>query len=67
MNLNFWKGRKVLITGHTGFKGGWLALWLKKLGADVTGFSLPPLSESGFYRVTNLSEEIKSLNGIIAV
>jgi CDP-glucose 4,6-dehydratase len=34
----FWRGKRVLITGHTGFKGGWLALWLKALGAEVSGF-----------------------------
>lgn len=38
----FWHGRRVLLTGHTGFKGSWAALWLKELGADVTGFSLAP-------------------------
>ncbi len=37
----FWQGKRVLLTGHTGFKGGWLALWLKRLGADVTGIALP--------------------------
>ena len=39
---NFWKNKKVFITGHTGFKGSWLTLWLKKLGADVSGYSLKP-------------------------
>jgi CDP-glucose 4,6-dehydratase len=38
----FWRGRRVLLTGHTGFKGGWLALWLHRLGAIVHGFALPP-------------------------
>jgi CDP-glucose 4,6-dehydratase len=38
----FWRGRRVLLTGHTGFKGAWMALWLESLGADVTGFALPP-------------------------
>ena len=41
MNLEFWKDKKVFITGHTGFKGGWLSLWLSRLGAKVTGYSLP--------------------------
>ena len=38
----FWQGRKVLLTGHTGFKGSWLALWLNELGAQVTGLALAP-------------------------
>ena len=40
--MNFWKGKKVLITGHTGFKGSWLAFWLRMLGAEVCGYSLEP-------------------------
>ena len=40
MKAEFWHGKKVLLTGHTGFKGGWLALWLQSLGAEVTGYSL---------------------------
>ncbi|WP_286239983.1 CDP-glucose 4,6-dehydratase [Neptuniibacter halophilus] len=42
IDQNFWHQRKVFITGHTGFKGGWLGLWLKKLGAQVTGYALQP-------------------------
>jgi CDP-glucose 4,6-dehydratase len=42
MNGAFWKGKKVLLTGHTGFKGSWLVLLLRELGAEVTGLSLPP-------------------------
>ncbi|CAB3630913.1 CDP-glucose 4,6-dehydratase [Achromobacter pestifer] len=41
----FWHGKRVLLTGHTGFKGGWLALWLHKLGAQVTGVALPPATD----------------------
>lgn len=49
MSLNeIYKGKKVLITGHTGFKGSWLALWLNKIGADVAGYSLPPDKLSHF-------------------
>ncbi|HSN32018.1 MAG TPA: CDP-glucose 4,6-dehydratase [Ideonella sp.] len=44
----FWRGRRVLLTGHTGFKGAWLALWLRRLGAEVTGLALEPLPRSLF-------------------
>ena len=42
LNLKFWSGRRVLLTGHTGFKGSWLALWLLELGAEVYGLALDP-------------------------
>ncbi|MCV2870693.1 CDP-glucose 4,6-dehydratase [Defluviimonas sp. WL0050] len=42
MNRSFWKGRRVFVTGHTGFKGAWLAIWLRRMGAEVTGYALPP-------------------------
>jgi len=45
-DASFWRGRRVLLTGHTGFKGAWLALWLERLGAVVTGLALPPLEPS---------------------
>lgn len=45
----FWRGRRVLVTGHTGFKGGWAVLWLRELGAQVTGFALPPETEPSLF------------------
>jgi CDP-glucose 4,6-dehydratase len=45
----FWRGRRVLLTGHTGFKGAWAALWLERQGADVTGFALPPEGRHGAF------------------
>jgi CDP-glucose 4,6-dehydratase len=42
MDRAFWQGKRVFLTGHTGFKGSWLALWLERLGAEVTGYALPP-------------------------
>jgi len=45
----FWQNRRVLVTGHTGFKGGWLSLWLNELGANVFGYSLEPTQENEFY------------------
>jgi CDP-glucose 4,6-dehydratase len=56
VNAGFWRGRKVLITGHTGFKGGWLALWLDSLGAQVHGFSLAPPTEPNFFTAAQVRE-----------
>jgi CDP-glucose 4,6-dehydratase len=51
MFLGFYQARRVLVTGHTGFKGGWLSLWLNQLGAKVAGLSLPPPTHPNFYDV----------------
>ena len=45
----FWSGKKVLVTGHTGFKGSWLTLWLQRLGAEVAGLALDPSTEPAMY------------------
>jgi len=58
---SFWKNKKVLITGHTGFKGSWLSLWLTHLGAEVIGVSLDPPSKPSLYVKANISEEVQSL------
>lgn len=63
MSRGFWSGKRVLITGHTGFKGAWLALWLKALGADVVGYALPPTSERGLYTVAGVDRAIASIEG----
>ena len=52
----FWQGRRVLLTGHTGFKGSWLALWLRRLGAEVMGVALPPATEPSLYSQLNLEQ-----------
>ena len=49
MKQPFWQGKKVLLTGHTGFKGGWLALWLQTLGAKVTGYALAPPTDPSLF------------------
>ncbi len=49
VNPAFWQGRRVFLTGHTGFKGGWLALWLQSMGAQVYGYALPPPSGPAFF------------------
>ena len=51
---DFWRGRRVFLTGHTGFKGGWLALWLADMGAEVWGYSLPPEDGPSFYAACNV-------------
>ncbi len=51
----FWRGRRVLVTGHTGFKGGWLSLWLSALGARVAGFALAPPTEPNFFDLCRLA------------
>ncbi len=60
VQVDFWHGRQVLLTGHTGFKGGWLALWLQKLGARVTGIALPPSSTPSLCGLARITEELDS-------
>lgn len=60
INSNFWNRRSVFLTGHTGFKGGWLALWLTELGANVNGYSLEVKSNPNFFSETNLEEKLSS-------
>lgn len=62
---NFYQGKKVFITGHTGFKGSWLALWLNELGAEVTGFALDPYTENDNFVLSGLSSKIKDIRGDI--
>lgn len=54
-HADFWRGKRVLITGHTGFKGSWLTLWLRQLGATVVGVALPPLTSPSLFVETGLS------------
>jgi CDP-glucose 4,6-dehydratase len=61
----FWQGKRVFLTGHTGFKGAWLAIWLHRLGAQVMGFSLPPDSEQNLSSQINLGALITSVYGDI--
>ena len=56
IDTDFWKNRKVFITGHTGFKGGWLSLWLESLGADVTGYALAPIARNSFYHHASIDK-----------
>ncbi|MCK4797549.1 MAG: CDP-glucose 4,6-dehydratase [Spirochaetes bacterium] len=58
---NFFKNKKVFITGHTGFKGSWLAFWLLTLGAKVKGYALEPNTQNDFFVVTQLEKKIESV------
>jgi len=57
---DFWRGRRVLLTGHTGFKGSWALLWLAARGADVTGLSLPPESEPALFDLVDAERRARS-------
>lgn len=63
MTPDFWRGRRVFVTGHTGFKGSWLSLWLQSLGAEVTGYALPPPTEPSLFDQARVAECIDSHMG----
>lgn len=65
MISNFWSGKKVFVTGHTGFKGGWLSLWLQHLGAQVTGFALSPPHKPNFFDSSRVGNGMSSIIGDI--
>ncbi len=61
MNMDFWRDKQVLITGHTGFKGGWLSIWLQLLGAKVTGYALSPPTRPSLFEVAGIDKGIHSI------
>lgn len=63
--VNFWDGRSVFLTGHTGFKGGWLSLWLQDLGARVSGYSLEPPTEPSLFELADVAGGMASVIGDI--
>ena len=65
LNYNYFKNKKVLITGHTGFKGSWLAFWLNLIGSKVIGFSLKPNKNQKLYRMLNLKKKVTNCFGDI--
>jgi CDP-glucose 4,6-dehydratase len=60
-----WAGRRMLVTGHTGFKGSWLSLWLDAMGAQVTGLALPPPTEPSLFETARVEERIEHVEGDI--
>jgi len=62
----FWNGRRVLVTGHTGFKGSWLCLMLRRHGASVTGYALDPPTTPNLFDVARVAEDVEDVRGDIA-
>lgn len=65
LDQTFWKGRRVFLTGHTGFKGSWLSLWLHTLGAKVTGYALEPPTNPSLYQLGDVEASLTSVIGDI--
>ena len=63
MNPQFWAGKRVFLTGHTGFKGSWLSLWLQSMGANVTGFALLPPTTPSLFEVAHVADGMQSIMG----
>lgn len=65
IDSSFWDGKRVLVTGHTGFKGSWMSLWLLQLGAQVCGYALPPAHSEDLFNVSGLKGKITHYEGDI--
>lgn len=65
LSSSFWSDKRVLITGHTGFKGGWLSIWLQRLAANVAGYALPAATEPSLFELANVSAGMRSELGDI--
>ena len=65
MNQQFWQGKRVFLTGHTGFKGGWLSLWLQQLGAEMTGYALESPTQPSLFEVACVGRGMQSIIGDI--
>ena len=63
MDYSFWRNRKVFLTGHTGFKGAWLTMWLRRMGAEVTGYSLPAPTDPSLFKLADVAAGIRSIEG----
>lgn len=65
LNPGFWQGKRVLLTGHTGFKGSWLSLWLQSMGAQVTGYALAPPTNPSLFEIAEVAQGMTSVIGDI--
>ncbi len=65
LDRSFWKGRRVFLTGHTGFKGSWMSLWLNKLEANVTGYALDPPTQPSLFEQAGVTSDIRSIRADI--
>lgn len=65
ITTDFYQNKRVLITGHTGFKGGWLSIWLQMLGAEVYGYALNPIHSKGIYNASKIGNKISDIRGDI--
>jgi CDP-glucose 4,6-dehydratase len=63
LSPDFWRGRRILLTGHTGFKGAWLALWLENLGAEVTGMALAPATSPNLFELLGAWPRLMATTG----
>ncbi|MGE0581060.1 MAG: CDP-glucose 4,6-dehydratase [Steroidobacteraceae bacterium] len=63
LQADFWKDKRVFVTGHTGFKGSWLCLWLRHLGAHVTGYALAPPSDPSLFELAGIGQRVHSIQG----
>ncbi|MDB5799549.1 MAG: CDP-glucose 4,6-dehydratase [Rhodocyclales bacterium] len=63
MNTAFWHGRRVFLTGHTGFKGSWLSLWLQQMGAELTGYALDAPTQPSLFALANVAQGMRSVIG----
>ncbi len=65
MNPAFWAGKRVLLTGHTGFKGSWMSLWLQSMGAQLVGYALPPPTQPSLFEIAAVAQGMTSVLGDI--
>ena len=65
VNPEFWKNKRVFLTGHTGFKGSWLSLWLQSMGSNVKGYALNPPTTPSLFEEAKVADQMESVIGDI--